>query len=311
MRMEEFLWVEKYRPRNVPETILPSRFKVMFLEFVKQKNAPNLLLAGGPGCGKTTVARAFLDEIGASYILLNASSEGNIDTLRTTMTEFASTVAFNRRRKFIILDEADNMSASMQQGMRAFMDQFAKNCGFILTCNYPEKLIEPIRSRLTTIEFKFSVEDKKEIIVDFYKRIVSILNAEKIPFDKGAISETIKKFFPDMRKIINEFQTYSHTGKIDSGILSMFDDKTMKMVVDLMKEKNFTELRKWVANTDVSESDFYKRFYETAPKYLAPASVAHLVVILAKYSYQSPFCLNKDINFMACLTECMVDLEFL
>lgn len=308
--MEEFLWTEKFRPRTIADTILPSRFKSVFVEFAKQKNAPNMILAGGPGCGKTTIARAFCEEIGASYILLNASLDGNIDTLRTMIREFASSISFNKQRKYVILDEADYLTAATQPALRSFMEEFAKNCGFIFTCNYPDKIIGALHSRSTLIEFKYTKEDKKEIIVEFFRRITKILEKEGIEYDKGAITELIKKFFPDMRKIINDLQTYSASGKIDAGILSVLDDLQMKQVVDLMKDKNFTDLRKWVAETEIAENDLYKKFYDTAVKYLVPESIPQLVLILARYSYQSSFCLNKDINLMACLTECMIELGF-
>lgn len=308
--MEDFIWVERYRPKTIDDVVLPSRFKHVFREFVKQENSPNLILAGGPGCGKTTVARAFLEQIGASYIIINASLEGNIDTLRTTIREFASTISFNKKRKYVILDEADYLTPATQPALRSFMEEFSKNCGFILTCNFKEKIIEPLHSRCSLIDFKFTTEDKKEVIVDFFKRVSFILNTEKVPFEKNAIAEMIKKFFPDMRRIINDLQMYAATGKIDNGILAMFDDKQMKEVVALMKDKNFTELRKWVASTEVSEQEFYDRFYTTASKYVTPDSIPVLVMILGKYTYQSPFCLNKDINFMCCLTECMGELKF-
>lgn len=309
--MEEFIWVERYRPHTIKDVILPKRMKSIFEGFAKEKNSPNLLLAGGPGCGKTTIALAFLEDIGASHIFLNASTHGNIGTLRTTITEFASSVAFNKRRKFVILDEADKMSPDMQDGLRAFIETFSKNCGFILTCNYPERIDNALHSRLSKIEFKFSKEDNKEIIVDFYKRITQILALEGVEYEKQAIAEMIKKHFPDMRRIIGDLQLYAKAGgKIDVGILTHFDDVQLKQVISLMKEKNFTELRKWVSEATISENDFYTSFYEAAAKHMVPDSIPQLVMILAKYSYQSGFCLNKDINLMSCLTECMIELEF-
>lgn len=308
--MEQFLWTEKYRPSTVNDTILPERIKAQFREFVVQKELPNLLLAGPPGCGKTTVAKAVLEEIGCTYMVINGSLEGNIDVLRTQIKDFASSLSLMGNRKYVILDEADYLTHLTQPALRNFMEEYASNCGFILTCNYKHKIIEPIHSRCSLIDFKFSKADNQEMLKGIYSRLCHILNQEDIEYDKKVVVELIKKFYPDFRKMINELQQYSVCGKIDSGILSTLEDVQIDQVVSLMKNKEFTELRRWVDASSIEDSELYDRLYDAASKYIEPQSIPLLVLILAKYGYQSAFAANKDINLMACLVECMTELEF-
>mgnify|MGYP006273291549 CR=1 FL=1 len=308
--MEHYLWVELYRPRTVDQTILPDHLKAIFQQFVNQKNIPNLILCGGPGCGKTTVARAIVEQVGGQYMIINGSLEGNIDTLRNQIREFASSMSLTGGRKYVILDEADYLTHQTQPALRNFMEEFAANCGFILTCNYKNKIIEPLQSRCSLIEFKYRNGDKGKVAVEMFKRIKAILDQNNVGYDNNVLVELIKKYFPDFRKLINLIQMYSSNGKIDSGILINFDQIEIAQCVKLLKEKNFSELRKWVSSIDSDDNDIYKKLYDYSNQFLTPSSVAQLVLIIAKYQYQAGFCINKDINLMACLVECMIELEF-
>jgi len=309
---EEFLWVEKYRPNTVADTILPEELKQTFQQFVDQGNIPNLLLTGGAGVGKTTIARAMLEELDCDYIVINGSMNGNIDTLRNDILTFASSVSLQGGRKYVILDEADYLNPqSTQPALRNFMEEFSKNCGFILTCNFKNRIIDPLHSRCSVIEFKIANNDKPAMAQQMFKRVLNILKSEDIEYDQEAVVEVITKYFPDNRRTLNELQRYSVTGKIDSGILSNFKETSLNSLVDFLKEKNFTGVRKWVAeNTDVDQSELYRQIYDTCSQYLQNASVPQLVLILADYQYKAAFVADNEINTTACLTEIMVNCEF-
>jgi len=309
---EEFLFVEKYRPKTIEETILPSELKATFQQFVDQKNIPNLILSGSAGVGKTTVARAMLEELGCDYIVINGSMNGNIDTLRNEILNFASSVSLSGGRKYVILDEADYLNAnSTQPALRNFMEEFSKNCGFILTCNFKNRIIEPLHSRCSVIDFKISKSDMAKLAMQFLKRLETILQTENIEYDKAVIAQVIQKHFPDWRRVLNEIQRYSATGKIDTGILVNIKKTSIKNLVDMMKEKNFTEVRKWVKNNlDTDVNDLYNEFYENSNEYFSKRSIPLLVVTTAKYQYQNAFVANPEINFVAYLAELMIEMEF-
>lgn len=309
---KDFVWCEKYRPNTIEDTILPVDLKATFQQFVDQKNVPNLILSGPAGVGKTTVAKAMLEELGCDYIVINGSMNGNIDTLRNEILNFASSVSLSGGRKYVILDEADYLNAnSTQPALRNFMEEFSKNCGFILTCNFVNRIIEPLHSRCSIIDFKINKNDMASLATQFFKRIVNILNIENIEFDKAVVAELLKKYFPDWRRVLNELQRYSATGKIDSGILVNLQEVSLKSLLSLLKEKNFTEVRKWVGeNLDNNQNEIFRKLYDTSIDFLKKNSVPALVLIIAKYQYQAAFVADQEINLMACLTEMMIELEF-
>jgi DNA polymerase III delta prime subunit len=310
--LEEFLWVEKYRPKTVDETILPAELKAVFQQFVDQKNIPNLILSGSAGVGKTTIARAMLEQLECDYIVINGSMNGNIDTLRNEILNFASTVSLSGGRKYVILDEADYLNAnSTQPALRNFMEEFSRNCGFILTCNFKNRIIEPLHSRCSVVDFKISKKDMGKLAMQFMKRVLGILATENIPSDKAVVAEVIQKHFPDWRRVLNELQRYAATGSIDSGILANVQEISIKELVELLRDKNFTEIRKWVANNiDLDQNEIYRKIYDQASNFLTPTSVAQLVLFIAKYQYQAAFSANPEITLVACLTEIMMECEF-
>ena len=309
---DDFLWVEKYRPQTVADAILPEELKTTFQQFVDQNNVPNLLLTGRAGVGKTTVAKAMLNQIGADYITINGSMNGNIDTLRIDISNFASSVSFTGGRKYVILDEADYLNAnSTQPALRNFMEEFSKNCGFILTCNFKNRIIDPLHSRCSVVEFNISNKDKPQIAADFFKRVCGILDEEGIKYDKKSVAEVVQLYFPDWRRVLNELQRYASTGSIDSGILASKSTDNISLLITLMKEKNFTEVRKWVStNLDNDSSVILRRVYDTLYDALVPASIPAAVLIIAKYQYQIAFVADQEINLLAALTELMVECEF-
>ena len=311
--MEDFLWSEKYRPKSIEDCIISSKLKSTFQQFVDNKEIPNLLLCGPPGTGKTTVARALLEQIGCSYIIINGSLNGNIDTLRTDIKNFASTVSFSNTRKYIILDEADYLNPnSTQPALRNFMESYSKNCGFILTCNFKNRIVEPLHSRCSVIDFHFTKEEKPKLAALFFKRVLSILQKENIPYDEKAVVEVITKYFPDFRRTINELQRYSATGSVDSGILSNTIEKTFKELIGFIKSKNFKETRKWVAeNSDMDATQFFRMFYDMSNEIVKKESIPQLIIILADYQYKNAFVADTEINIMACLLEIMSEVEFL
>lgn len=309
---EDFLWVEKYRPRTIADTILPETLKQTFQKFVDEGTVPNMLLTGRAGVGKTTVARALLDQLGADYIVINSSMHGNIDTLRTDILNFASTVSFSGGRKYVILDEADYLNAnSTQPALRNFIESYSKNCGFILTCNFKNKLIEPLWSRCSVVEFTIPKEEKPKLAVQFYRRVVDILTREQVEFESKAVAGLIEKHFPDWRRCLNELQRYAATGKIDIGVLASFQDESFNQLVGYLKNKEFTNVRKWVGeNSDIDTPTFFRKFYDHAHALMDSPSVAQLVLILSKYQYQAAFVVDHEINLAACLTEIMVECTF-
>lgn len=309
---EEFLFVEKYRPNTVAETILPERLKKVFTEFVSNGTIPTLMLAGPPGCGKTTIAIAMLREIGADYMMINGSMNGNIDTLRNEIQTFASSVSLMGGRKYVILDEADGLNpSSTQPALKAFIEEFSANCGFILTCNHKNKIIAPLHSRCSIVEFVLKNEEKARMAALFFKRIIKILDIEGISFQPQVVAEVINKFFPDWRRIINELQTYSSSGEIDTGILSKMTETSFKELVTFMKAKKYTDIRSWVQmNLDNDSAGLFRKFYDTATEYITPQTIPILVITLAKYQYWAAFAADHEINLLAFLTEIMIECEF-
>ena len=310
--METFLWVEKYRPNAIRDCILPDDLKNTFSEFVKDKHIPNLILSGGPGVGKTTVAKAMLEEIGATYMMINGSEESGIDVLRTKIKNFASTVSLEGGRKYIILDEADYLNAqSTQPALRGFMEEFHKNCGFILTCNYKNRLIPPLHSRCSIVDFVIPKEQKPKLAQDFFIRVQSILNDENIKYCTKTVAELLNKFFPDWRRVLNELQRYSASGQIDAGILVNIADSNIKELMFSLKEKEFTNVRKWIVqNLDNDPVRIFRRVYDNLYDYLDGSTIPHAVVIIADYSYKSAFVADQEINLLACMTEIMGQVKF-
>mgnify|MGYP003113713505 CR=1 FL=1 len=307
MSREEFLWVEKYRPKTIDECVLPEGLKKTFGQFVKNKEIPNLLLCGTAGVGKTTVARALCEQLETDYILINGSEESGIDVLRNKIKSFASSVSLSGGTKVVILDEADYLNPqSTQPALRGFIEEFSKNCRFILTCNFANKLISPIHSRCSVIEFKIPRDGAPKIAADFMSRLSVILDKEGIEYSTEVVSQLLIKFYPDWRRVLNELQRYSAGGSIDTGILTAFDDKNFLSVVGMVKEKRFTDLRKWVvSNLDNDPNTLYRRVYDSLCEKLEPSSVPQAVIIIAEYSYKSAFVADQEINLLACLTEIM------
>tara|TARA_B100000902_G_scaffold88361_1_gene92297 strand:- start:11267 stop:12211 length:945 start_codon:yes stop_codon:yes gene_type:complete len=313
--MAENLWVEKYRPKTIDDCILTKELKETFKQFLKQKEIPNLLLSGTQGTGKTTVARALCEEIGADYIIINGSDEGRqIDTLRHKVKNFASTVSLTEEsnHKVVILDEADYMNAeSVQPALRNFIETFYNNCRFIFTCNYKHKIIKPLHSRCTVVDFAITNGQKKISMVAFMKRLEHILKEENIEFDKKVIAELIQKHYPDFRRTINELQRYSVRGKIDSGVLFNLSEATYKDLIKLLKEKRFNEMRKWVIeNLDKEPANLFTEVYKTLYENLQPSSIPQAVLVIAGYQYKSAFVADQEINMVACLTEIMANCKF-
>ena len=310
--MKNYLWVEKYRPDSIEKCILPAQLKNTFQQFVDDEHIPNLLLSGGPGVGKTTVAKAMLQQIDATYMMINGSEESGLDVLRNKIKTFASTVSFDTNRKFVILDEADYLNPqSTQPALRGFIEEFHKTCGFILTCNFKNRIIEPLHSRCSVVEFRIPNEEKPKLAAQFFKRITEILEEENVKFNPKAVAGIIEKFFPDWRRCLNELQRYSASGEIDAGILVNISDENLKEMSSFLKEKEFGNLRKWVANNlDNDPTRIYRKIYDTLYDRLEPASVPQLVLIIADYQYKSAFVADKEINLLACMTEIMSNVRF-
>jgi DNA polymerase III delta prime subunit len=312
-RDEQFLWVEKYRPQKIDDCILPESLKKTFKDYVAQGELPHFLLCGTAGVGKTTIAKALCNEIGAEYVILNGSDTGgHIDTLRTTIKGFATSVSLTDAKKVIILDEADYLQAnSTQPALRNYMEEFSANCRFIFTANYKNRIIEPIHSRCAVIEFKIDTKEKQEIAAAFFKRATSILKQENIEFDPKVVAELVTKHFPDYRRILNELQRYSVSGKIDSGILVNMSQESFKGLVKLLKDKDFTEVRKWVAkNSDADTTSLFRELYDTATTNMDVNSIPQMILILADYQYKAAFVADHELNIMAALTEIMAQCKF-
>lgn len=312
MIQNDYLWVSKYRPRTIEDTILPDSIKQSFASFVKKKQVPNLLLNGGPGVGKTTAAKALVEECGYDCVIINGSLHGNIDTLRTDIMNFASTISFSNNKKFVILDEADHLNPqSTQPALRNFMEEYSKNCGFILTCNYKNKIIEPLQSRCSAIDFSMTNKEKAQCASQFMKRAGEILNNENVTYDKATLAEFISKHMPDWRRVLNELQRYSATGSIDTGILVKKSDEVFNELIEYLKTRNFKSVRKWVGiNSDFDQTELYRKLYDTSSTHIADKSMPQLIMHLADYSYKAAFCADAEINLMACLTEIMADMEW-
>ena len=310
--MEKFLWVEKYRPTTVDECILPSNLKQTFKQFVKDKKIPNLILSGGAGVGKTTIANAMINEIGATSMMINGSEESGIDVLRTKIKNFASTSSLEGGRKYLILDESDYLNPqSTQPALRGFMEEFHNNCGFILTCNYKNRIIKPLHSRCSTIDFSIPNSEKPTLAKQFMERIISILDENKVEYEKRVIAEVINNHFPDWRRVLNELQRYSVSGKIDAGILVNISETNVKNLMGEMKKKEFTNVRKWVVdNLDNDPTRLFRQLYDNLYNYVDASSIPHVVVILGEYQYKSAFVADQEINLMACLTEIMGAAKF-
>ena len=311
---DEFLWVEKYRPKTIEECILPESIKKTFLDFLDKGEIPNMLLAGPAGCGKTTVAKALCNQLGVDVYVINGSDEGRfLDTVRNNAKNFASTVSFSSesKHKVIIIDEADNTTPDVQLLLRASIEEFSNNCRFIFTCNYKNKIIEPLHSRCAVVEFGIKGKAKQEIAAAFFGRLVTILEQERIEADKKVLAELINNHFPDWRRVLNECQRYSVSGKIDSGILATFSDVSVNDLTKNLKQKNFTEVRKWcVDNLDNDPAVLLRRIYDSLSSSLVPSSIPAAVLVIAKYQYQIAFVADQEINMLACLTEIMVECEF-
>jgi len=307
----EYLWVERYRPQKIDDCVLPKALKETFKQFISTGELPNFLFCGTAGVGKTTVAKALCNEIGAEYLLINGSEESGIDVLRTKIKSFASTVSLTDSKKVIILDEADYLNPnSTQPALRAFIEEFSNNCRFIFTCNYKNRIIEPLHSRCSVIEFKIENNEKQEIAATFYKRLSNILKEEQIQFDQKVVAELLTKYFPDYRRVLNELQRYSVSGRIDAGILLNITEESFKELIKFMKDKNFTEVRKWVAkNSDSDTINIFRQLYDSANTIMEQQSVPQLVLILADYQYQAAFVADHELNLMAALTEVMAQCK--
>ena len=309
--MQHLLWTEAHRPKTIEECILPDRLKKPFQEYVNSKKIPHLLLSGGAGVGKTTVAKAMCNQIDADYIMINGSDESGIDVFRTKIKDFASSMSFTGGRKVIIIDEADYLNPnSTQPALRNAMEEFASNCSFIFTCNFKNRIIDPLHSRCAVVDFTLKNEDKTKMATQFFKRIQLILQSEKVEYEDMVIAELIKKHFPDFRRILNELQRYSQFGKIDVGILSHIGEVSIAEIIKHLKNKDFGAIRKWVATADFDAATLYRKLYDNLYDVLQPQSIPQAVIILADYQYKQAFVADVEINTVACLTEIMVSVEF-
>lgn len=309
---ESFLWVEKYRPSTVNDCILPDRLKKIFQDYVNTKEIPNLMLTGSAGVGKTTVAKAMCAEIGVNHLFINSSEERGIDMLRTKIRTYASTMSLTGGKKVIILDEADYLTPEAQAALRGAIEEFANNCTFIFTCNFKSRLIEALHSRCSVVDFSLKRDEKQEMAAQLFKRMQFILNEESVKYDKEVLVKIIGKYFPDYRRTLNELQRYSASGNLDASIVAQLSDvRKIGDLVKHLKDKNFGEMRKWVVvNSDIDASSIFRKVYDSLFESFKPESIPQAVVIIAKYQYQSAFVADQEINLVACLTELMVECEF-
>ena len=309
--MNEFLWVEKYRPQTVEDCILPGSLYKTFSQIVKGGELQNMLLTGTAGVGKTTVAKALCRELGLDFLVINGSEESGIDTLRNKIKQFASSISLSGGYKVVILDEADYLNPqSTQPALRGFIEEFSGNCRFILTCNFKNRIIEPLHSRCSVVEFNIPKAEKMKLASQFLQRVCGVLANENIDFDKKVVAEVITNHFPDWRRVLNELQRYSTVGRIDTGILASQGNSSVDDLVGYLKRKSFTEVRKWVAeNTDISTAALFRNLYDSASTTMKPHSVAQLVLILADYQYKAAFVADQEINITACMTEIMANCE--
>jgi DNA polymerase III delta prime subunit len=309
---EEFLWCERYRPHTIEDCILPDRIKSVFQEYVNTGTIPNLMLTGSAGVGKTTVARAMCEQLGLNHLFINSSEERGIDMLRTKIRGYGSTLSLVGGRKVIILDEADYLTPEAQAGLRGAIEEFSGNCSFIFTCNFKSRLIDALHSRCSVIDFTLHQDEKPKMAMQIYKRLVQILDKESVSYEKEALQQIVAKFFPDYRRMLNELQRYATQGAINAGTLAQVSDvRKIGELVGFLKEGNFTEMRKWVVmNSDIEPTRIYRRIYDSLYEYFKPESIPQVVVIIARYQYQSAFVADQEINLVACLTEIMVDASF-
>ena len=309
-REDQFLWVEKYRPRKLDECILPVDQKKVFQDMVEKDEIQNMLLCGSAGVGKTTIARALCEELGTDYIIINGSEESGIDVLRTKIKQFASTVSFSGKTKVVILDEADYLNPnSTQPALRAFIEEFSSNCRFIFTCNFKNRIIPPLHSRCAVIEFKIGKEERPKIAARFFKRVNEILANEKVEADPKVVAKVLEKHFPDYRRVLNELQRYASSGKIDEGILVNMGEVNMQDLISALKDKDWKKMRTWVVNNlDNDPQTLFRKIYDTLLD--SVVQVPQLVLLLADYQYKAAFCADQEINLVACLTEIMASVEF-
>ena len=308
---EDFLWVEKYRPKNINDCVLPNETKKIFLDFVNNKEIPNLLLCGTAGVGKTTVAKALCNELDADFVLINGSEERNIDTLRVKIKQFASTVSLSGGPKIVILDEADYLNPqSTQPALRGFIEEFSKNCRFIFTCNYKNRIIPPLHSRCSVVDFTIESSQKPQIASQIFQRTLQILTEENIDYNEKVVVELINKFFPDFRRVLNELQKYSSSGTIDSGVLSNLDDESLNEVIGFIKNKEFSKMRKWVAlNIHNDPQAIYRKIYDSLFTKMENNSIPQAIIILSDYTYKSAFVADQEVNMVACMTELLMECK--
>ena len=309
--MEDFLWVERYRPTKVIECILPDRIKSVFQDYVNDGNVPNLMLTGPAGCGKTTIARALCVELGLNHLFINSSDERGIDMLRTKIKGYASTISLTGGRKVIILDEADYLTPEAQAGLRGAIEEFSDNCSFIFTCNFKARLIDALHSRCAVVDFSLKGDEKAKMAMEMFKRLKTILVTEGIEYDANVLGKIVSRYFPDYRRTLNEIQRYSSGGTIDAGVLAQVDNvRKLEELIKALKEKDFGAMRKWVVNnSDVDPAKIFRDVYDGLTEYLKPDSIPLAVVTLAKYQYQAAFVADQELNLVACLTEMMVECE--
>ena len=313
MQREDFLWVEKYRPKRISDCVLPSDLQEPFSEFIEQGKLPNLIFAGGPGTGKTTAARALCEETQTDYLMVNGSDEGrNIDTVRTTLNQFCSSVSMTGNRKAILMDEADYMNPeSVQPALRGFIERFGNNVSFLFTCNYPNRIIDPIHSRCAVFDFTIPVNEKKKIGELYLKKCSEILGLNNIEYEKKVIAELIMKHFQDFRRVLNELQRYSVSGRIDTGILSSLEEVNIGELMSSLRGKKFSDVRKWAnSNADSETTQIFRKLYDNLSSHLKPQAIPQAVLIIADYQYKSAFVADQEINLVACLTEIMVECDF-